>query len=239
MSENISKLAMDAFSDSHYETIWDNFEQKDVDLYVGWMREHMQDFFKIARQFGVRSVIEGACGPGFNLKLIKDAGFDVTGFDLNVKPSKRANLRGIPLLAGDLENMENIQNSAFDASIALGIIHSLDDEAVVHELDRISKKIVFVGVYGTKGALFMRTEPVVRWLIRCIPYKLCEALMKKTGFSSFKIWLLLDWAYLPKLKRYNERQVQDLFKEGYYCFIKRYGSWINCIAVKKECFEKV
>jgi len=228
---------MKRFAEKCYETVWDGFAKEDLNKYNEWMEEHMADFFEIAKFFGVHSVLEGACGPGFNLKLIEDEGFMATGLDVNLNPSRRANIGNVSLIEGDLEDMRSVSNFSFDACVALGIVHSLDDAAVVSEMGRVSKKVVFIGVYGTKDPLYMVAEPVIRWCVRRVPYRICEGLMVAAGFSKFRRWLLLDWAFMPKLKRYTEREVQELFGDNYHCFIKRYGAWINCIAVKRSCFE--
>jgi len=100
---------------------------------------------KLAAGPGDRALDLG-CGTGRVAELLAETGATVVGIDLSpdlIETAKeRAAARGLTIdyHAGDCENLEGIEDAAFDAvGSSVGIVFSPDHEASARELARVTK----------------------------------------------------------------------------------------------------
>jgi len=171
------------------------------------------------QQVADKVCFDGGCGHGALVYQLAQLGAQqVVGLDLEptIKAEKFNNLN-VEFIKGSLLEIP-FPDDHFDLVVSSGVVHhTVDPEKAFSELVRILKpggKIV-LGVYGKHG-LF----PWILWCARLVTVKvplirqpLMDRLISIFGFDPIIRYQILDYLYVPLLKRYSPRQ---LLKEYFH-----------------------
>lgn len=205
-------------------------EQKTGDLYSNCFQklEKNQWLYQgklLADQLGLnheavsgKACLDGGCGHGSLVVRLAELGAaKVVGVDLAPTPpaDALANLNNIEFIKTSLLSLPFPDNS-FDLVVSSGVLHhTVDPEKCFKEMARVLKPggIFILGVYGKYG-LF----PWLLWLARIFTVKLPLAPKRLTDwliklFKLNPIWRyqVLDYLYVPILKRYTVKKVINGF----------------------------
>lgn len=75
-------------------------------------------------------VIDIGCGPGYNVKVLKDNGIDVIGVDLNEQAVAKAKLEGLPVIHADALTYLEENRHSFDIFIMSDFVEHVPLEVV-------------------------------------------------------------------------------------------------------------
>jgi SAM-dependent methyltransferase len=87
-----------------------------------------------------RLLIDIGCGRGDYLKRMKDLGWNVLGIEPDVVSAELAKKRGIPVIAGTLDEARLPDGAADQITLQHVIEHLRDPVAVIHECHRVLRK---------------------------------------------------------------------------------------------------
>lgn len=90
-----------------------------------WMRDYVNKFSKMIKPYG--TLLDLGCGPGNDVFLFTELGFDVTGVDLSEEMVSEARRR-VPSATFQVSSMVEIEfpHSSFDAVWSVGSLHHID-----------------------------------------------------------------------------------------------------------------
>lgn len=182
--------------------------------------------------------LDGGCGHGALCYELSQLGAaEVTGVDLKPTPNEGGfeGVKNVKFAQGSLMSLPFSENS-FDLVVSSGVLHhTANPEKGFSEMARVLKpggKII-LGVYGKHG-LF----PYVLSVMRVFTVKL--PIIRKNWVSRLVNWLkidpiwryqVLDYLYVPILRRYSPTEVSELFvKHG----IKKPERISNITAIKAK-----
>ena len=218
---------------------WPEYNDKDMkELQEKGERDYLGNFFALAKHFGIETVLDVGCGEGYMIEVYTKHGLKVTGIDLNTKQVLERKARN-PLLAdveifeGNAEKLPFADNS-FDAVICNGVLMHTDTKKSIPELKRVSRKMIYLGVYGYRGRGFRFSEVLLRFFLSKIPYRIVRGVLIKCGYPRRLYAQRLEHIYLVRADRYSERQLAAMLGDEYFCVINRIRNWVNCTAIKKE-----
>jgi SAM-dependent methyltransferase len=162
--------------------------------------------------------LDGGCGHGALVYRLLQLGAEkIVGVDLEPTPKtdKFADFSNIEFVKASLIDLP-FADSTFDLVVTSGVLHhTVDPEKCASELARVLKPggRLVIGVYGKYG-LF----PWLLWVARLFTVKtgLINCPASDKFISKFKldpIWRyqVLDYLFVPILRRYTPRQVKDGF----------------------------
>lgn len=161
--------------------------------------------------------LDGGCGHGALCYFVSKLGAKkVIGVDLEPTPYEGKFIDGkVEFVKTSLMNLP-FESNSFDVVFSSGVLHhTINPEKGAAELARILKpggKLI-IGVYGKYG-LF----PWLLWLARIltvkipvIPYKFIDNLTIKFKLDPIWRYQVLDYLYVPILRRYTPKQVKEKF----------------------------
>ncbi len=218
---------------------WTEYDNEDMkNLQKKGEQDYVKDFLVLAKRFGIKTVLDAGCGEGYMIEVYVRHGLKVTGIDLNIKQVLERKtvsplLSGVEIFEGNLEVLPFADNS-FDAVICSGVLHHTDYEKTMPELKRVASKMLYFGVYGSRGRRFRAGEITLRFLLSKIPYNVNRFVLKRMGFSRRLIAQRLEHVYIERADRFSERKLAEMIGKEYYCIMNRVRNWINCTAIKKE-----
>jgi SAM-dependent methyltransferase len=135
------------------------------------------------RPFPGMTVLDIGCGPADILRYLRDV--DYFGFDINdayihrarALYGQRAKFESRELVEADVEKMP-----LFDAVLAQGLIHHLDDEAAIRMMKLAYKALKPEGRFLTVDpCLDFGQDPIARFLVS---YDRGQHVRNKTGYTS-------------------------------------------------------
>ena len=217
---------------------WTEYNATDIkNLQAKGERDYLNDFFVLAKRFGVETVLDAGCGEGYHIEVYAKHGLKVTAIDLNTKQvlERKANnplLKDVEIFEGNVEALPFADNS-FDAVICSGVLHHTDSEKSMPELKRVARKMLYFGVYGNRGYFFRVCEVLLRFSLSKIPYSINRAVLKRIGYSNRFIAQRLEHIYIERADRFSERQLVEMIGKNHYCIVCRVRNWINCVAIEK------
>lgn len=162
--------------------------------------------------------LDGGCGHGaLCYELCRLGAAEVTGVDLKPTPHEEGfvGVENIKFVQGSLMNLPFPENS-FDLVVSSGVLHhTTNPDLGFSEMARVLKigGTMILGVYGKHG-LF----PYVLSVARIFTIKL--SIIQKKWVSKLLSWLkvnpiwryqVLDYLYVPILRRYSPTGVKGLF----------------------------
>ncbi|MFA6322251.1 MAG: class I SAM-dependent methyltransferase [Candidatus Buchananbacteria bacterium] len=169
---------------------------------------------------GVKNKIclDGGCGHGALVYRLLQLGADkVVGFDLEPTPKleKFSNYNNFQFIQGSLTDMPFADNS-FDLVVTSGVLHhTVNPQKCASELARILKPgaNLIIGVYGKYGLFpwllsLARIFTVKTNLIKC---HTVDKFISKFNFDPIWRYQILDYLFVPILKRYTPKQVKKNF----------------------------
>lgn len=206
-------------------------EQKTGELYSGIFRKLDDEQWYaqgelLAEQLGLdaaqvsgKSVLDGGCGHGaLVFRILKLGAAEVVGVDLEPAPKEEVfkDFSNVRFVKASLLNLP-FESNLFDLVVSSGVLHhTADPEKGFHELARVLKpggKLI-LGVYGKHG-LF----PWLLWIARLftvklpiIPEKLVSRFIDLLKLDPIIRYQILDYLYVPILRRYTPSQVKDMFR---------------------------
>jgi len=163
--------------------------------------------------------LDAGCGHGALTWQIAEKGAEsVYGVDLKPTPKEikfvgkegvikfiQSSILGLPF-----------EDDFFDFIVSTGVLHhTFDTEKAFSELVRVLKpggKII-LGLYGKHG-LFPYVLSLFRIFTVRVPLirkKFIDDLIKSFKFSPMQRYQILDYLYVPVLRRYSPKQVMNLF----------------------------
>lgn len=158
--------------------------------------------------------MDGGCGHGtFSYQLLKHGAKEVTGVDLHetLKAGAFESYPNMKFVRASLLDLPFADNT-FDLIVSNGVLHhTADPEKCMKEYVRVLKPggTVIVGVYGKHG-LFPYTLSMARFFTRwthLIPQSLAKRMIQWTKLSPMLRYQLLDYLYVPYLRRYTPNQI--------------------------------
>jgi len=215
-----------------FERKWSEYTPKEEREAWQHKTEYLQRFFKIAGLFGVKTVLDAGCGNGVGLQVLEKNGFDATGVDLFTKHARQRN-PSTRIVDGNVECLPFSDNS-FDAAICLGVVHHVDEEKALRELKRVSRDLVCIGVYGSRGFWFEQAENALRNILKRVPYDINDIILKLLNFDTFTRIQRLEHIYVKKAKRFSEKELVKLIGDEHFCITRRIRNWIDCIAISSN-----
>ncbi len=147
------------------------------------------------------SVLDVGCGTGDTLQQLADAGVRVTGIDDSPAMLRvaRQKLGRVPLLLGDAAALP-FADASFDVAIMNTTLEFLPAPlAAVHELTRVARRRVYIGVLnrwsvlGAHRRLSTRWQPSIYSQARFYPFYEIFKLLAQAGVARVR------WAGVPYL----------------------------------------
>ncbi len=221
---------------------WDEYKENDITEYQAMEeRDYLIQFLKLAKYFNVKTVLDAGCGSAYITEILVKHGFKVTAFDLNTKQAlerkeKSKLLCDVEIIEGNIEALP-FENKEFDAVMCLGVLHHTHTTKTLPELKRVAGKMIYIGVYGNRNALFRFGEVMLRHTLRIIPYSVNRAILKLAGMGNKDVARILEHIYIEIADRYSEWDLTKMLGADYFCVTNRVRYWVNCTAIKKEVLE--
>lgn len=165
-----------------------------------------------------KKCLDGGCGHGALCYELNQLGAsEVIGVDLKPTPKEEEfkDLAKVKFVPGSLLNLP-FADDFFDLAVSSGVLHhTVDPEKGFSEMARVLRPggKMILGVYGKHG-LF----PYILTILRIFTVKI--PIVPKTWISKLIDWLklnpiwryqVLDYLYVPILRRYNPEEVKKLF----------------------------
>lgn len=169
-----------------------------------------------------RVCLDGGCGHGALTWQISEKGAKIT-YGVDLKPAPKENKfvgkESIKFVSSSLLNLP-FSDNFFDFVVSTGVIHhTIDPQKGIAELVRVLKPSgkIIIGVYGKHG-LFPYILSFVRLFtvkIPIIPKRIIDKLIAFFKLSPMLRYQILDYLYVPVLKRYSPKEVMNfLVKNG-------------------------
>ncbi len=215
-----------------YESCWREFSEEEEKNRMEYRQTRLADFFKICKLLNVETVLDAGCGSGINCNIIRENGFETTGFDLNPAVAKER-VKGIEIFQGNLEALP-FENKFFDAVVSMNVVMCTDETKTVTELLRVTGKVLFISLYGELGFFQNCFEKGVRFACRFVPFVLSKKVLRLLFVNPILRSVILDNAYVARQERYSEKRVLELLGNGFFCIFRRYGNLVSCIAIRKS-----
>ena len=107
----------------------------------------MKDLFA-----GTSTILDIGTGTGRFAEYFNDSGFNVVGIDVSLAMMAKARERGLRnLIQADAHHLP-FRGGAFDSAIMIHVLHLVRDWAqVVHEVGRVTRKVIVAEVEGGEG----------------------------------------------------------------------------------------
>lgn len=191
---NKAKVSLDNCEiDAYDEVIFPNVIRK----------RELEIIFDLINEINPKEILDYGCGGGWLSRIISSNGYDVTGVDLNKVLIDKARL-AIPeaeFHAADCTNLPFKDNS-FDLVIGMGILHHLDLEKSLKELNRVTKKnkyIIFMepnkfNPPGFIGRMFFPLDIHTEDEAPFNPFELKKIIIKN-GFKIKKLFYLFPYSF--------------------------------------------
>lgn len=165
-----------------------------------------------------KKCMDGGCGHGALSYVLNEMGASEV-YAVDLKPCQKEdqfiNSPNVHFIQESLLNL-SFPDKIFDLVVSSGVIHhTLDPEKAFFEMTRVLKSggRMVLGVYGRHG-LF----PWCLWVARLFTVKIklipMSMILKIINFLKLNpIWRyqVLDYLYVPILKRYTQKEVINLF----------------------------
>lgn len=166
--------------------------------------------------------LDGGCGHGALTWQISEKGAKIT-YGVDLKPAPKENKfvgkESIKFVSSSLLSLP-FSDNFFDFVVSTGVIHhTIDPQKGIAELARVLKPSgkIIIGVYGKHG-IFPYVLSFVRFFtvkIPIIPKRIIDKLIAFLKFSPMLRYQVLDYLYVPVLKRYSPKEVRGfLVKNG-------------------------
>jgi SAM-dependent methyltransferase len=129
---------MKQFSYSDYESrLMDN-------EYIKMLRRPRVQIFR-----GCKKVLDLACGPGFFLELLKEAGITAKGVDRNEEIVNKTRLKNLDVVQGDIFDYLEKTKEVYDGIFCSHLLEHLPFDDVVRLIELIAKRLELGGVFVT------------------------------------------------------------------------------------------
>jgi SAM-dependent methyltransferase len=117
-----------------------------------WKVKERLDFLTLAKQDGVKTILELGAGPGKDSVFFQANGFDVTCTDLSPEMVKLCQQKGLKALVMDLGHIEFPANS-FDSVYAVNCLLHIPKQEFFLAMEGISNvlkpnRLFYLGLYG-------------------------------------------------------------------------------------------
>ncbi|HAM95368.1 TPA: hypothetical protein DCP81_00210 [Candidatus Azambacteria bacterium] len=205
-------------------------EQKTGDLYADCFKvlDEEQWHFQgqlLAEQLGItqrivlgKVCLDAGCGHGsLTYQLLQLGAKEVYGVDLKPAPKQGAFDRfgNVSFVQASLLDLP-FENNFFDVVVCTGVLHhTLNPEKGFAEMTRVLKPggRFVLGVYGKHG-LFPYCLALARFFtvtLPIVPEKLVSKLAELLRLNPIWRYQVLDYLYVPILRRYSPAQVKEMF----------------------------
>lgn len=140
-----------------YEELADSYDEM-----IDWqarLEYEKEKFEKLFKQFGVKKILDAACGTGMHSILFSGSGFKVVGADNSQAMLAQARInakehgeKGIRFVQADFVNLTAVVRGRFDAVVCLGnsLPHLVEDQDIIKALKE------FYSLLRTDGLLIMQ-----------------------------------------------------------------------------------
>ncbi len=121
---------------------YSDFESQFMDInYIQMLQRPRLRFFK-----GCKKVLDAACGPGFFLELLKEAGIEAVGVDRNEEIIRKVMAKGLQVIHSDIfDYLEKVEES-FGGIFCSHLLEHLPFDRVVRLIELMIKKVEPGGV---------------------------------------------------------------------------------------------
>ena len=207
-----------------------HIEQKTGDLYADCFKVLNEEQWYsqgqlLAEQLGItqgivsgKVCLDAGCGHGsLTYQLLQLGAKEVYGVDLKPAPKQGAFDRfgNVSFVQASLLDLP-FENNFFDVVVCTGVLHhTLNPEKGFAEMTRVLKPggRFVLGVYGKHG-LFPYCLALARFFtvtLPIVPEKLVSKLAELLRLNPIWRYQVLDYLYVPILRRYSPAQVKEMF----------------------------
>jgi len=180
--------------DLYEQLAYDYDEFGTISDYLGDEKTFFEDLFK---KYGIKTVLDCACGTGHHLYMLSEMGFTVNGSDYSEAMIDVANKnlkkygKNIPLCQCDFRFLEQKHNDKFDSIVCLttALPHLHSDEDLVTALksmkNRLNKNGVLVLTQGTTH--FNLTLPSIQVIVNRNDFSRVFVIKNENQFQTIHI----------------------------------------------------
>lgn len=219
---------------NHYSTMFSHFSEEDFFVISP---ENLKTLFSINNVLLTptknQHALDAGCGSGRYAYALHLMGFkSVTGIDFsenNIAFAKNKisekGLSGLNFQVADVSQLPFDTNS-FDFVFSNGVLHHVDAsyEKTLSELYRVMKPggEGFLFVMETPGGILHDTIELCRYILKDVPEENTLTIMNVIGFSSYRIYAILDHIYAPINTRISPCKLEALLKQVGFIDLKRF-----------------
>lgn len=189
-------------SKEFYEKYWQ--EEKRSTLNDRLTPKRLEIFFKeIKNHTNVKKILDAGCGVGQISKVLKEAGFEVTGIDISQQAinEARQNFSNVEFIRSSIDSRLPFNNESFDAIYCTEVIeHVYDTDTAIQEMARVLKRggVLFISTpyHGLVKSLIIVLSKFERHFspnkshIRFFTVNTLKRMLRRKGFRVKKTFFL-------------------------------------------------
>ncbi|MBU0509542.1 methyltransferase domain-containing protein [bacterium] len=228
-------FSRNSFADWNGDSQPDDFAQRTGQVYArlwsGFSREeyYRETLERLSERFtkndvavqGVGHLLDAGCGGGrYTLALHELGAKRVTGVDVSpeaIALARRMNhfpRTEADFVVGSVIDLP-LDDQEFDFVFSNGVLHhTASTEKGLLEIFRVLKPggRAWLYLYGGRDSLFWDIVDTCRALLRAVPQKYVQDLMRVMGYPAGRIFCRCDFFYVPVHRRYYESEVEDMLR---------------------------